>query len=63
MSAPRQKLDLKTEISAAASRWRKEMLDLLNVKYDRSMIIPFKFDGMKLPAELQHCMSYHVGIC
>src|SRR5438046_7461 len=47
MSAEKAKFDPKTDIPTAASRWRKETLDLLNVKYDRSMITPFKFDGMK----------------
>jgi hypothetical protein len=53
MSAEKQKFDPKTDIPTAASRWRKETLDLLNVKYDRSMITPFKFDGMKLSDDMQ----------
>jgi hypothetical protein len=63
MSAAKQKLDPKTEIPTAASRWRKETLDLLNVKYDRSLITAFKFDGMKLSDDLQQRMTYQIGIC
>jgi hypothetical protein len=57
ISAPKKKLDPKTEIPTAASRWRKETLDLLNVNYDRSIITAFKFDGMKLPNDMQQRMT------
>ena len=57
-SAEKLNFDPKTDIPTAASRWRKETLDLLNVKYDRSMITSFKFDGMKLPDDMQQRMTY-----
>src|ERR1700737_995824 len=62
ISAAKQKLDPKTEIPTAASRWRKETLDLLNVKYDRSQITPFEFGGMKLSNDLQQRMFSQMGI-
>jgi hypothetical protein len=33
-------------IPTAASRWKKKTLDLLNVKYERTYIIPFDFAGL-----------------
>ena len=63
MSAPQQKLNPKTDIPTAASRWRKETLDLLNVKYDCSLITAFEFDRMKLPDELQQRMTCQCGLC
>jgi len=39
MSAPSQKLGLKSENSDAASRWRKAMLDLLSIEYDGFVLV------------------------
>ena len=44
-------------IPTAASRWKKETLDLLNAKYDRHHITPFEFEGLVIPDELQMGMT------
>ena len=54
---PTAKVDPKTEIPTAASKWRKETLDLLNAEYDRLKITPFNFDGLSFPDDMQQRMA------
>jgi len=44
-------------ISTAASDWKKETLDLLNIEYDFHSMIDFKFDALVLLNELQKGMT------
>jgi hypothetical protein len=54
---PQKQQGSDSPIPAAASRWKKETLDLLNAKYDRHHITPFKFEGLIIPDELQKGMT------
>ena len=53
-----EKADPNSPIPTAASRWRKETLDLLNAKYNRLQITRFNFDGLRLPDDMQQRMTF-----
>ena len=52
-----QQTDYRSIIPAAASHWRKETLDPLNVHYDPHSVTDFKFDTFTLPDELEKSMA------
>ena len=57
-----EKADPNSPIPTAASRWRKETLDLLNAKYNIDSVTPFKFgELLKLPSELQKGMTRSIN--
>lgn len=52
-----QQGDIHSPIPTAASRWKKETLDLLNANYVTTIITDFKFEGLGIPQELQISMT------
>jgi hypothetical protein len=42
-------------IPTAASEWKKETLELLNVEYDSRSVTDFTFNDVELPPQMQLC--------
>ena len=53
----KERIDFNTDIPTAASRWRKETLNLLNVDYNRFEVTPFEFGGLRIPDDMENSMS------
>jgi hypothetical protein len=58
-----QKQSDNSAIPYAASKWKKETLDLLNATFDSRSVTDFTFDGLVLPDELQRSITHFSEAC